>query len=406
MIAASSTHSRLFFLAALVIALSCESPSARLDRQFDDYVKLVAALGQRDPDSLDFYAGPDEWLANARRTDASFAEIRRSAEALAVQLQQPYYAAEKESRRRLLLGQVDALVARVDILTGTKLTFDEESRRLFGVEVGNRDPAEFAAVRDELASLLPGSGSLAERYAAFDRRYVVPFGRVPDLMTRAVDECRRRTLEHLSLPAGEQVDIEYVRDMPWPAFTRYRGRGHSTTQINRDVALTVDRLLDVACHETYPGHHAINVLLDQPVQPMFSPQTLHTESAASYAVELTFPGRDRLEFERELCRAAGLPDADLERYLKVARLVDRLRWPQADIARRYLDGQLEFVRASRALEEQALMPEESSEAMLKFFNRFRTYSVTYTVGFERVREFLATSDEPSRWRAFRRWIGP
>ncbi len=225
-------------------------------------------------------------------------------------------------------------------------------------------------------------------------------------MARAVEECRRRTLEHLPLPGDERVDVEYVRDMPWPAFTRYEGRGRSTTQINRDVTLTVDRLLDVACHETYPGHHAINVLLDQPAQLMFSPLAFRTEGAASYAVELAFPDGSRGEFERELCRLAGVPDADLERYLAVARLVDRLRWVQVDIARRYLDGGLEFVRAGRALEEEALMPEASTEAILKFFNRFRTYSVTYTVGFDSVEKFVGTSDEPSRWRAFRQWIGP
>ena len=42
------------------------SPRATLDRQFDTYVKLVAALGERDPDSLDSYAGPPVWLEQAR----------------------------------------------------------------------------------------------------------------------------------------------------------------------------------------------------------------------------------------------------------------------------------------------------------------------------------------------------
>jgi hypothetical protein len=407
---AKASPERLLPVAAILCILACDSAcfsrEASLDRQFDDYIRLVAALGQRDPDSLDYYAGPDEWLVQARRTYASFDEIRLSAEALSAELQRPYYAAAKEARRVFLTRQLAAIVARVDILTGTSLSFDDESRRLFGVEAGARDRAVFAAIRQEIDRLLPGSGSLSSRYGALDRGYIVPVERVPAVMTLAIDECRRRTLEHFELPAGERVEVEYVHDLPWPAFTRYRGRGQSTTQINRDFALTIDRLLDVACHETYPGHHAINVLLDQPAQPMYSPQTFHTEGAASYAVELTFPGQSRLEFERTLCRAAGLPDADLERYLKVARLVDRLRWVQVDIARRYLDGQLEFVRAGRALEDEALMPDGSTDGMLKFFNRFRTYSVTYTAGFDAVAEFLGTSDEPSRWRAFRRWIGP
>jgi hypothetical protein len=396
-------------LAAVLWVLSCgggRPPEGALDKQFDDYVKLVAALGERDPDSLDYYAGPDEWLAEVRRNPPPLAEIRRSAEALGARLQQPYHAAAPEARRVFLAGQLGAIAARVDVLTGTRLSFDEESRRLFGADAGFRDPAVFVDVRRQLDALLPGPGSLASRYAAFDRQYVVPFDRVPSLMTRAVDECRRRTLEHFELAGDSGVTVEYVHETPWSAFTRYRGRGRSTTQVNRDFALTIDRLLELACHETYPGHHAINVLLNQPAQPMYSPLTFRTEGAASYAAELTFPGSSRMDVERELCRAAGLPDADLERYLKVARLVDRLRWLQADIARRYLDGRLEFVRAGRALEDEALMSAESSDGMLKFFNRFRTYSVTYTAGYDAVEQFVGTSGEASRWRAFRRWIGP
>ena len=107
------------------------------------------------------------------------------------------------------------------------------------------------------------------------------------------------------------------------------------------------------------------------VLPMFSPQSLRTEGAATFAAELAFPDASRLGFERdELFPLAGLNPEDADRYLRVSRAVDRLRWLQADIARRYLDGDLEFARAAAALEEEALMP--SAVATLKFFNEFRT----------------------------------
>jgi hypothetical protein len=396
----------------VLLLLSCHgvgdvSHESALDLASDKYIKLVAALGERDPDSLDYYAGPAEWLAQVRAEDAPLPAIRQAASALIEDLNRHAPDAESDrSRRAFLVRQLAAIVARVGVLTGPGLTFDEESRRLFGAEAGTRPGEAFAAARQKLDALLPGAGRLTERLAAFERKFVVPQDRVAVLIDRAVAECRRRTKEHLALPVGEQVDVEYVHDMPWPAFTRYRGAGRSTTQINRDFALTIDQLLDVACHETYPGHHAINVLLDQAAQPMYSPLTFRTEGAAAYAVELAFPGDSRLAFERELCQLAGVPDADLERYLLVARLVDRLRWLQVDVARRYLDGHLEFVRAARTLEDEALLPEASAEAMLKFFNRFRTYSVTYTAGFDAVEQAVGASDEPSRWRAFRRWIGP
>jgi len=210
--------------------------------------------------------------------------------------------------------------------------------------------------------------------------------------------------------------------MPWSAFTRYEGHGRSRTAINLDFSYTVDRLLELACHETYPGHHAISSLIDLPVQPMFSPQTLRTEGAATFAVALAFPGTSRVEIERELFALAGLSAGEavptglplvevadvghVETYLRVARLVDRLRWLQVDVARRYLDGDLEFVRAAMALEDEALMPEESTEATLKFFNEFRTYAVAYTVGRDLVDNHVRSRSGASRWQAFQDWIRP
>jgi len=393
-----------------------------LDRQFDAYVRIVLALGQRDADSLDFYAGPPVWLDRARAEQTPLPEIRRAAAALVDELARDgARTAVDRSRRAFLSRQLAAVVARVDLLTGRHLSFDEESRELFGVDAGTRDPSAFEAARRELDALLPGHGTLAPRYRAFDRRFVVARDRVPVVVTRAVEACRRVTLDHLSLPPNEGVSIEYTHGMPWSAFTRYEGHGRSRTVINLDFSYTVDRLLELACHETYPGHHAINSLIDLPVQPMFSPQTLRTEGAATFAVELAFPGTSRVVIERELFALAGLspgvgpaglPLAEVadvghvETYLRVARLVDRLRWVQVDIARRYLDGDLEFVRAATALEDEALMPEESTEATLKFFNEFRTYAVTYTVGRDLVDNDVRSRSGAARWQAYQDWIRP
>ena len=49
-----------------------------------------------------------------------------------------------------------------------------------------------------------------------------------------------------------------MRDLPWSAFTRYEGGFRSRVIVNGGVPLTVDAALDLACHETYPGHHTIS----------------------------------------------------------------------------------------------------------------------------------------------------
>ena len=82
--------------------------------------------------------------------------------------------------------------------------------------------------------------------------------------------------------------------------------------------------------------------------------------------------------------------------------MDQLHGVQARIARQYLDGELDFPRASAALERDALMP--SADATLKFLNRFRSYGATYTIGRDALSRYLnahSTADDPvSRWRAY------
>ena len=119
------------------------------------------------------------------------------------------------------------------------------------------------------------------------------------------------------------------------------------------------------------------------VQPLFSPQSLLHEAAASLAPSLAFPDADRAAFERDaLFPIARLDPSRAERYVAVARLVDRLHPVVGALARRYLDGALDFPRAAAALEREALMP--SADAALKFMNQFRSYAATYTIGRDRL----------------------
>src|SRR6185503_15285138 len=97
--------------------------------------------------------------------------------------------------------------------------------------------------------------------------------------------------------------------------------------------------------------------IEYSAEPMFSPQSLRTEGAATYAAELAFPDDSRLAFERdELFPLVGLDPGEADKYVRISRLVDALRGCQLDVARRYLDGDLEFARAAGELEQTALMP--------------------------------------------------
>ena len=407
--------------AVAVGCLACRPASGgpSIDDAARTYVGLALALGDRDADSLDSYHGPPAWQEAARREHATLAEIRRRAVALANTLKagRAGDTADGATRRAFLLAQLSAITSRIDILQGARPSFADETRMLFGLDAGDAAPATDSgarqpersadAVRAELDRLLPGGGDLAVRYAAFDRQFLVGADRLPAVLSRAIEGCRAATRAHLELPAGERVAVEYVHDLPWSAFTRYEGRSISRVQVNAAMPLTVDRALDLACHETYPGHHTIAVLVDgrfgdtRPeffVQPLFSMQSALHEAAASLAPALAFSDAARTAFERdELFPLAGLDSGQAARHVAAGRLVDRLHTIEADIARKYLDDDLDFPRAAAALERDALMP--SAEATLKFLNQFRSYAATYTLGRDRL-ERVVDHD----WAVYRRAV--
>jgi len=119
------------------------------------------------------------------------------------------------------------------------------------------------------------------------------------------------------------------------------------------------------------------------VQPTFSPQSFASEALATFAVNIAFPGNERVRFERDaLFPLAGLDPKGAEKYDRVERLIDRLQSAEPAIARDFLDGKLEWARAADALERQVLM--SSPEQTLKYISEYRTYVITYTLGPELV----------------------
>jgi hypothetical protein len=378
-----------------------------IDEAAREYVRLVFDLGERDPDSIDFYAGPGEWVADIRRDPPKLESLRSTALALAARL-----ADVHDSRATHMIRELRALAARVDVITGRRASFDAESRALFGLAPPPEDVTGTNRIRSEISRALGGAGPLADRYERFERRFAVPPARLPAVLTRALSGCRERTRAHLELPDNEQATLEYVRDKPWSGFSRYQGNSRSRIFVNTDFGFTVDRALQFACHEGYPGHHARNTLLDSrlvrqqgwqefSVQSMFGPAALVSEATAMTAVDVAFPGDDRAIFERdELFPLAGLGSADVARYVKVERLVDSLQMAQASVLRDYLDEALDFPRAAERLTAVALVG--NSPATLKFTNEYRTYVTTYTAGPALVmRELAACGDEAaSRWRCF------
>lgn len=378
------------------------------------YLLLVVELGERDPDSLDFYAGFDPTLEKSRLAPERIDGLHRSAVRLSEQVQVCPESAQFDAQRKAsLLAQIGAIILRTEQLQGRNRKFDEESHTFFGV-VAPRDvdAGQRKLVRERLAGLLGKEKTTAEAYSRFDAQFVVPPDRVPAVLNTALQRCKTLTLEHMKLPTGEHVDIEYVFNKPWSAFSHYLGNAHSLIQVNMDYPLTVDRILNLACHEGYPGHHVFNTMREQAVihgmhldefrvQPTFSQQSYVSEAAASYSPQLVLSSSERLHIERDLLfPIAGLKGLNADQYLEVEDLVNQLHTAEPTIARDYLDGRLEWARSVNALEHEALM--EHGETFLLYLNEYRSYMLSYTLGSDAVQRFVEDGhpSEAERWRRY------
>ncbi|HKI04524.1 MAG TPA: hypothetical protein VKK31_21270 [Thermoanaerobaculia bacterium] len=420
----------LFLLLAGCAAQRAATPHredpASMNGIAESYVKLALALGQHDTDYVDAYYGPPEWRTAAQTEKRPLPAIRAEAETLiaaiaALETPPPGGDELVRLRHQYLLRQLQSMVSRIDLLAGRKMTFDEESKALYDAVSPALDAAHFQRVLDQLEKAVPGDGPLGQRVEAFRQRLVIPLDRLDAVFKAAVDECRRRTLEHVELPPGESFEVEYVTGKSWSGYNWYKGGFHSLIQVNTDLPIFIDRAIDLACHEGYPGHHVYNVLLEKnlmrdrgwpefSVYPLFSPQSLIAEGTANYGIEVAFPGEQRTAFEREkLYPLAGLDPNLAERYAEVQEHLRGLTYAGNEAARRYLNGEISRQDAAGWLERYALMSPERAAQRVRFMDQYRSYVINYNLGQDLVGRYVesrgGTADRPGkRWEEFTKLI--
>jgi hypothetical protein len=409
--------------AMLAAAQETQNATGSMNGIAEQYVKLVLALGQHDADYVDAYYGPPEWKTAAEAARQDLAAIGAKAADLVAALGREREPADEMERLRLqyLERQLSALAARVRMLTGERLSFDEESRALYDAVAPTQPESHFQQILNTLEKRFPGKGPLVERYEAFRRDFVIPRDKLDPVFQRAVDACRERTLNHVSLPPDEQFTVEYVTNKSWSGYNWYKGNFRSLIQVNTDLPVYIDRAIDLACHEGYPGHHVYNVLLEKhlvkgrgwtefTVYPLFSPQSLIAEGTANFGIEVAFPGKDRVEFERTaLFPLAGLDPTRAAEYDGVQSLVEKLAYAGNEAARRYINKEIDAAEAARWLEQYALMSHDRAVQRVRFFDQYRSYVINYNLGKDMARRFIesrgGTADKPiKRWEEFEKLI--
>ena len=411
---------------AIVISLLCllgacaTRPAAVPDPSGDsldaiarDYVALILEIGEREEGYVDAYYGPPEWAAAAEANPRTVPQLIQGAASLTGRLNAVSAAGAGPvvaQRKAYLLAHVSSAAARLRMLSGEKMSFADEAEALFGVRPELRLLSSYDPVLAEIDALLPGPGTLAERVTAFKSHYVIPKDRLQVVMDAAIAECRRRTVQHIALPANENFTLAFVGDQPWSGYNYYQGDAQSKIEINADFPIYTERAIDLGCHEGYPGHHVYNALLEKTfvdergwvemsVYPLFSPMSFVAEGSANYGIDLAFPGDEGTDFEREvLFPLAGLDPATAEKKAQLQALTRRLARAEYTIADAYLAGRIDRDTAIEQLMKYSLADRAKATQRLRFIDTYRSYIINYGLGRDVVQAWVERQG-PNRWAA-------
>jgi hypothetical protein len=371
-----------------------------------------------DPAYVDAYFGPEEWRPNDEEKP-TLEELREDVVALRTLLSRAYgpsLPAIQRLRQHRLEKVLIAADTRLRILAGEEFTFDEESRLIYDIVAPKLSDEDLEKMRREVALALPGEGNLSERYIAYTEQFNIPPDKTDEVFTAAIEESRRRAKEALGdvLPDNESFTKEYVTGKSWSAYNWYQGGAQSIIQVNVDSPIAMSRIIHLASHEGYPGHHLQNILFEGvlyrqhgwpefSVYPLFSPSGALLEGAANYGVEVAYPAGEKVAFERDvLFPLAGLDPEQAEEYSRISTAASSLsRKAGTEIGRRYLDGEIDQVEAIKMLRRYGLMTRDLAARKIRFYEAYGAYIINYDVGDELSRDYIETraADSPeARWQ--------
>ena len=363
-----------------------------------EYVRLGLRFDRVEAGFVDAYTGDPRIRAQVLDEPAPTPrQLRDQARALLAELDSARLSAD---RTEYLRGQLTGLECTARKVGGEPVGYVEEVSCYFQVDVALGDPATYAAAHAELDQLLPGTGSLAERYAAHRRREECPPDRLEAAVHALSSALRDRTRGQYGLPELETVRYEVVTDKPWSGFNYYEGDYRSRVAINADLPHRLGQLPHLVAHESYPGHHTEHCRkelglverddhLEHTVFLVNTPECLMAEGLADLGVQASVGagwgpwaaevlGDLGLHFDGELAERVAAAAAPLTRVRQDAALLlhDRGAGSDAVIAH---------------LQRWSLVSRERAAQQLRFLTDplWRAYISTYVEGYELLSRWLA-----------------
>jgi hypothetical protein len=387
-----------------------------------DYLVLALRLDQRIPGLVDAYFGPADLKAQV-----DMEQFRRPARLVADAAALRNRVRQEVSdpqRARWLDRQLLALETHAGALNGEVLPYEEHLVRAFDYRLVRRPDERFRAAAVELDRLVPGTGPLAERLAAWDAALTVPVDRLPDLAAWLVERFRARAMALFGVPEGESLRVELVRGQPWSGYNWYDGALASRVDINVDLPVRAPDLIHVISHETFPGHHLEHAWkeadlvdrqgrLEATVLLINTPEALISEGLANLGYRFAVEPDAEASLLADVLERAGIRPVDASNVVEWAGrqvTVARLRRGMGEIdvnaaLMRHADG-LSHDDVLGYLIDVGLMRPERAEKRLSFIEHplWRTYVFVYSEGEQLLARWLDQVEPVAQAARFNRLL--
>jgi hypothetical protein len=363
-----------------------------------EYVRLGLRFDRLESGFVDAYTGDPRIRAEVADEPAPTPEaLRGQARGLLRELDAADLPAD---RAEYLRGQLTGLECTARKMSGEPVGFVDEVASYFQVDVVLGDPAVYAAAHAELDALLPGGGSLAERYAAHRRREECPPDRLEVAVHALSSALRDRVRGQYGLPEVETVHYEVVTDQPWSGFNYYEGDYRSRVAINADLPHRLSHLPHLVAHEAYPGHHTEHcrkerglveraARTEHTVFLVNTPECLMAEGLADLGVQASI-GDGWGQWAAEILGDLGLRfDGHLaERIAAAVAPLNRVRQDAAILLHDRAAGTDEVVAY---LQRWSLVSADRAAQQIRFLTHplWRAYISTYVEGFDLLSRWLA-----------------
>ncbi|MDQ3958180.1 MAG: DUF885 domain-containing protein [Actinomycetota bacterium] len=360
------------------------------------YVRLCLRVGRHVDGFIDAFFGPSEWEQSVAVDEpVDPRRLRDEAELLLEHLGDAHL---EDDRRRWLRGQLGALECVTARLSGEGIAWADEVERCLGVRPARIDTRVFEAVHRRLDDALAGSGTVRERYVAWDERNAVPRDKLVPALDRLKEVLVPRAHALTPLPPEESVTYEIVSGKPWIAYAWYAGEHRTRVEVNADLPISIVLLAELAAHEAYPGHHTERTAkdvhlyrdlgrLETSVVIISAPEALVSEGIATNALEEAL-GPEPFGVIADILADLDLTFDPAEAH-EIARAETALYGPAINAAFMLHEDGATTEEAEEYLREWALESNEKAARTVAFLTdaSSRAYISTYTDGRRLCRDF-------------------